>query len=48
MKTLLARSPIRTDDDERGEVPGWVLVTMTIAGSQALRAEGRGCRRPFL
>lgn len=32
MKTLLARSPLRTDDPERGDVPGWVLVTMMTAG----------------
>ncbi len=32
MKTLLARSPLRADDAETGDVPGWVLVTMMTAG----------------
>ena len=34
MKTLLARTraEIPTDDAERGDVPGWVLVTMMTAG----------------
>ncbi|MBW4041889.1 MAG: hypothetical protein HIU86_07135 [Acidobacteria bacterium] len=35
MKTLLARTRTAmptTDDAERGDVPGWVLVTMMTAG----------------
>lgn len=34
MKTLLARTRagIPADDAERGDVPGWVLVTMMTAG----------------
>ncbi|TDS75900.1 hypothetical protein [Amnibacterium kyonggiense] len=34
MKTLLAltRTAPPTDDAERGDVPGWVLVTMMTAG----------------
>ena len=32
MKTLLARTELPTDDAERGDVPGWVLVTMMTAG----------------
>jgi hypothetical protein len=33
MKTLLVRTrEIPTDDAERGDVPGWVLVTMMTAG----------------
>jgi hypothetical protein len=33
MKTLLLRTrEIAADDAERGDVPGWVLVTMMTAG----------------
>jgi hypothetical protein len=34
MKTLLARSRagLPSDDADRGDVPGWVLVTMMTAG----------------
>jgi hypothetical protein len=32
MKMLLARTRLPDDDLERGDVPGWVLVTMMTAG----------------
>ena len=32
MKTLLASRRPGTDDLERGDVPGWVLVTLMTAG----------------
>jgi len=29
---LLVRPPVGTTDDERGDVPGWVLITVMTAG----------------
>ena len=36
MKTVLATLRTPTDDAERGDVPGWVLVTI-VTGSEGLR-----------
>jgi hypothetical protein len=35
-------------DDERGDVPGWVLITLMTAGLPALTLHGRFASRPCL